>query len=188
MSEIEQNVAPGSTKKWYVLRAAGGKEKKAMEYLQKEIERYKLTDFVGQILVPVEKKYKVRDGKRVVTESILFPSYVLIEAELTGELEYLIRNEVPHISGFLTERKGSSRPVPLREDEVDRILGKKEEKVETVFEFHVGDPVRITDGPFNGFDGTVEEIIEERSKIKIAVVVFERKTILELNFTQVAKE
>ena len=191
-----------SSKKWYVLRAAGGKEKKAKEYLEKEIERRNLQDLVSQVLVPTEKVYKIRDGKRVCTERLFYPGYVLIEAELTGELQHIIRNEVPHMSGFLTEkreRKNSDGkvqeeklPIPLRDDEARRILGEQDEQVggetETVVDYVVGDAVKITDGPFNGFDGTVEEIVEDRSKLKVMVMIFGRKTILELNFTQVTKE
>ena len=191
-----------SNKKWYVLRAAGGKEKKAKEYLEREIERRSLQDLVSQVLVPTEKVYKIRDGKRICTERLFYPGYVLIEAELTGELQHIIRNEVPHMSGFLTEkreRKNSEGkvqeekiPVPLRDDEARRILGEQDEQVgneaETVVDYAVGDAVKITDGPFNGFDGTVEEIVEDRSKLKVMVMIFGRKTILELNFTQVTKE
>ena len=191
-----------SSKKWYVLRAAGGKEKKAKEYLEKEIERMGLQDLVSQVLVPTEKVYKIRDGKRVCTERLFYPGYVLIEAELTGELQYIIRNEVPHMSGFLTEKQDVKRgdgktqieklPTPIRQDEVDRILGKKDEMADTeavtVVDYQVGEAVKITDGPFEGFDGTVEEIVEDRSKLKVMVMIFGRKTILELNFTQVTKE
>ena len=186
-----------SNKKWYVLRAAGGKEKKAKEYLEKEIERRSLQDLVSQVLVPTEKVYTVRNGKRVCTERLFFPGYVLIEAELTGELQHIIRNEVPHMSGFLTEKHDvgktqEKRPVPIREDEVRRILGEQDEQAtsetETVVDYTVGDAVKITDGPFSGFDGTVEEIVEDRSKLKVMVMIFGRKTILELNFTQVTKE
>ena len=184
-----------STKKWYVLRAAGGKEKKAKEYLEREIERRNLQDLVSQVLVPTEKVYKIRDGKRVCTERLFFPGYVLIEAELTGELQHIIRNEVPHMSGFLTEKRGKVQekvPVPIREDEVKRILGEQDEQAgneaETVVDYVIGDAVKITDGPFNGFDGTIEEIVEDRSKLKVMVMIFGRKTILELNFTQVTKE
>ncbi len=98
-----------SSKKWYVLRAAGGKEKKAKEYLEKEIERCGLQDLVSQVLVPTEKVYRIRDGKRICTERLFYPGYVLIEAELTGELQYIIRNEVPHMSGFLTEKRDIKR-------------------------------------------------------------------------------
>ena len=186
-----------SSKKWYVLRAAGGKEKKAKEYLEKEIERRGLQDLVSQVLVPTEKVYKIRDGKRVCTERLFFPGYVLIEAELTGELQHIIRNEVPHMSGFLTEKRDVGKtqekvPVPIREDEVKRILGEQDEQAgteaETVVDYTIGDAVKITDGPFNGFDGTVEDIVEDRSKLKVMVMIFGRKTLLELNFTQVTKE
>ena len=182
-----------SNKKWYVLRAAGGKEKKAKEYLEKEIERMGLQDLVSQVLVPTEKVYKIRDGKRVCTERLFYPGYVLIEAELTGELQYIIRNEVPHMSGVLTEKRDSEKvPVPLREDEVRRILGEQDDnavaEAETVVDYNVGDAVKITDGPFADFDGTVEEIVEDRSKLKVMVMIFGRKTLLELNFTQVTKE
>ena len=191
-----------SSKKWYVLRAAGGKEKKAKEYLEKEIERRGLQDLVSQVLVPTEKVYRIRDGKRVCTERLFYPGYVLIEAELTGELQHIIRNEIPHMSGFLTEKQDVKRgdgktqieklPTPIRQDEVDRILGKKDEMADTeavtVVDYQVGDAVKITDGPFEGFDGTVEEIVEDRSKLKVMVMIFGRKTILELNFTQVTKD
>ena len=191
-----------SSKKWYVLRAAGGKEKKAKEYLEKEIERRGLQDLVSQVLVPTEKVYRIRDGKRVCTERLFYPGYVLIEAELTGELQHIIRNEIPHMSGFLTEKQDVKRgdgktqidklPTPIRQDVVDRILGKKDEMADTeavtVVDYQVGDAVKITDGPFEGFDGTVEEIVEDRSKLKVMVMIFGRKTLLELNFTQVTIE
>lgn len=191
-----------SEKKWYVLRTAGGKEKKAKEYLEKEIERFGLKDFVNQVLVPTEKVYQIRNGKRVCTERLYFPGYVLIEAELVPELQYIIRNDVPHMSGFLTEKREVKRngakvqeerlPIPLRDDEVRRLLGEQDEKAgseaETVVDYIVGDAVKITDGPFSGFDGTVEEIVEDRSKLKVVVMIFGRKTLLELNFTQVTKE
>ncbi len=191
-----------NSKKWYVLRTAGGKEKKAKEYLEKEIERFGQKDFVNQVLVPTEKVYKIRDGKRVCTERLYFPGYVLIEAELTPELQYIIRNDVPHMSGFLTEKREVRRdkgkvqeerlPIPLRDDEVRRLLGEQDEQAsvdaETVVDYVVGDAVKITDGPFSGFDGTVEEIVEDRSKLKVMVMIFGRKTLLELSFTQVTKE
>jgi len=191
-----------SSKKWYVLRAAGGKEKKAKEYLEKEIQRCGLQDLVSQVLVPTEKVYRIRDGKRICTERLSYPGYVLIEAELTGELQYIIRNEIPHMSGFLTEKRDVERedgkvqveklPIPLRDDEVRRMFNDQDEmattEAETVVDYKVGDAVKITDGPFNGFDGTVDEIVEDRSKLKVMVMIFGRKTILELNFTQVTKE
>ena len=184
-------------KKWYVLRTAGTKEKKAAEYLIKEIERHKdLQAIVDQVLVPVKKEIVTKNGKRKEVERLLFPGYVLIHAELNPDLEYVIRNGIPGMSGFLTEKIGNSSnervPVPIRDEEAQRILGVQDENAvnaaETEVNFTVGESVRITDGPFSGFDGTVDEILQERSKLKVVVVIFGRKTLLELSFTQVTKE
>ena len=184
--------------KWYVLRTAGTKERKAADYLQKEIERSGLQDQVDQILVPVKKEIVTKNGKRKAVDKLLFPGYVLIHAELSAKLENIIRNLVPGMSGFLTEKKATTGtqfervPVPIREDEAQRILGNQDENVEsaaeTVVNYEVGESVRITDGPFSGFSGTVDEILEDRSKVKVIVVIFGRKTQLELSFTQVTKE
>ena len=166
-------------KKWYVLRTAGTKEKKAAEYLVKEIERHPdLQAIVDQVLVPVKKEIVTKNGKRKEVERLLFPGYVLIQ------------------SGFLTEKTGNGPtervPVPIRDEEAQRILGVQDENAvsaaETEVNFSVGESVRITDGPFSGFSGTVEEILQERSKLKVVVVIFGRKTLLELSFTQVTKE
>jgi len=188
--------------KWYVLRTAGGKEKKAAEYLQKEIERSKVQDSVAQVIVPVKKEIVTKNGKRKAMDKLLFPGYVLIQASLNPALENIIRNLVPGMSGFLTESRvvkngdGTSTveriPVPIREEEAQRILGVQDEyadsAAETVVNYEVGESVKITDGPFSGFSGTVEEILEDRSKVKVVVVIFGRKTLLELTFTQVTKE
>ncbi|MBS7274663.1 MAG: transcription termination/antitermination protein NusG [Bacteroidales bacterium] len=184
--------------KWYVLRAAGGKEKKAKEYLEKEIERSGIEDQVGQVLVPVKKEIVTKNGKRKAMDKLLFPGYVLIQAELSAKLENIIRNLVPGMAGFLTEKKSTSGsqferiPVPLRDEEVQRILGNQDENAESAAEivvnYEIGDAVKITDGPFSGFSGTVDEILEDRSKVKVIVVIFGRKTQLELSFTQVTKE
>ena len=191
-------------KKWYVLRTAGGKEKKAKEYLEKEIEKSNLQNQVNQVLVPVEKKYTVKNGKRGSGEKLLFPGDVLIEAELSGDLQYIIRNMIPGMSGFLTENRavvkkdGNSPavaeriPIPLRDEEVRRILGEQDKQADsegvTEVDYNIGDSVKITDGPFSGFDGTIDEIVEDRSKLKVIVMIFGRKTLLELNFNQVTKE
>ena len=183
--------------KWYVLRTAGGKEKRAKEFLEKEIERSGLQDQVAQVLVPVKKEIITKNNKRKVAERLLYPGYVLIEAELSAMLENIIRNLVPGMSGFLTENKTVGKqieriPVPLRPEEVQRILGEQDENAsnaaETEVNYEIGDKVKITDGPFSGFNGTVEEIVEDRSKLKVIVVIFGRKTLLELSFTQVTKE
>ena len=184
--------------KWYVLRAAGGKERKAKEYLEKEIERSGISDQVGQVLVPVKKEIVTKNGKRKAVDKLLFPGYVLIQATLSPVLENIIRNLVPGMSGFLTEKKNIDStqvervPVPIREDEVQRILGVQDENIdsaaETIVNYEIGESVKITDGPFSGFSGTVDEILEDRSKVKVIVVIFGRKTQLELSFTQVTKE
>ena len=182
-----------SDKKWYVVRAAGGKEKKAKEYIENEIKRLGLTDYVSQVLIPTEKIYQVKNGKKVSMERIFYPGYILIEAVLTGEIQHIIRN-LPHVSGFLTEKQGGKdkEPSPLRQSEVNRILGRVDELIdkeeEMITPFVVGEAVKVTDGPFNGFDGTVEEVLEDKRKLKVMVKIFGRKTILELNFVQVVKE
>ena len=184
--------------KWYVLRASGGKEKKAKEYLEKEIVRSGLQDDVSQVVVPVKREIVTRNGKRKVVEKLLFPGYVLIHADLTAKLDNIIRNLVPGMSGILTEKRATSAtqyervPVPIRDEEAQRILGGQDENADsaavTEVNYEVGDSVKITDGPFSGFSGMVDEILEDRSKVKVVVAIFGRKTQLELSFTQVTKE
>ena len=152
---------------------------------------------MDQILVPVKKEIVTKNGKRKEVDRILYPGYVLIHAELNADLEYIVRGRViPGLAGFLTEKSGTNPndkiPVPIREEEALRILGQQDENAvnaaETEVNFSVGESVRITDGPFSGFNGTIEEILEDRSKLKVIVVIFGRKTLLELSFTQVTKE
>ena len=181
-----------SEKKWYVIRAAGGKEKKAKEYIENEVKRLHLDEYISQVLIPTEKIFQVRNGKKISTERNYLPGYILIEANLIGELQHVIRN-IPNVSGFLTERLTKEKePIPLRQSEVNRILGKVDELLEqdeeNITPFIIGEPVKIVDGPFNGFDGTIDEILEEKKKLKVMVKIFGRKTLLELNFVQVTKE
>jgi transcription termination/antitermination protein NusG len=175
-------------KKWYVVRAMSGNEKKVKQYLESEINRLKLQDFISQILIPTEKVYQVRKGKNVAKERNYLPGYVLIEAILTGEIPHIIRN-IPGVLGFLGSK---DEPIPLRPAEVNRILGKVDELSELGAElnipFIVGESVTVTDGPFNSFSGIIEEINEEKKKLKVMVKIFGRKTPLELAFNQVAKE
>ncbi len=175
-------------KKWYVVRAISGNEKKVKIYLESEINRLNLGDYIAQILIPTEKVYLVRNGKKVSKERSYLPGYVLIEAVLTGEIPHIIRN-IPGVLGFLGSK---DQPVPLRQAEVNRILGKVDELSEQGAEFSipyiVGETVTVIDGPFNSFSGIIEEINEEKKKLKVMVKIFGRKTPLELSFTQVAKE
>jgi len=177
-------------KKWYVLRAIGGKEKKAKEYIESEINRLNLQDFVSQVLIPTEKVYQIRNGKKISKERNYFPGYVLVEAVLTGEIPHILRN-IPNIIGFLGEQ-GEEEPTPLRPSEVNRILGKVDELTagdeEITVPFFVGESVKVIDGPFNSFTGVIEEVNEEKKKLKVMVKIFGRKTPLELSFMQVEKE
>lgn len=175
-------------KKWYVVRAISGSEKKVKQYMESEISRLGLQDYVSQVLIPTEKVYQIRKGKKISAERNYFPGYVLIEAALVGEIPHIIRN-VPGVLGFL----GSGlEPAPLRPSEVNRILGKVDElsgkEEELNIPFIVGESVKVTDGPFNSFTGVIEEINEEKKKLKVMVKIFGRKTPLELSFMQVEKE
>ena len=174
---------------WYVVRTAGGKEKKAKEHIEKEIDAHGLGNALSQVLIPTEKYYQIKNGKRVSAERIFYPGYVLVECLMSGELQHLIRN-IPYVAGFLGEGK-DKKPVPLREAEINRILGRVDDMAaqdeETVVPFVVGEAVKIIDGPFTDFDGTVEEIVEDKRKLKVTVLIFGRKTLLELNFAQVAQ-
>lgn len=177
-------------KKWYVLRAIGGKEKKAKEYIESEIQRLNLQDYISQVLIPTEKVYQIRNGKKISKERNYFPGYVLVEAVLTGEIPHILRN-IPNVIGFLGTQ-GEQEPIPLREAEVNRILGKVDELTagdeEITVPYFVGESVKVIDGPFNSFTGIIEEVNEEKKKLKVMVKIFGRKTPLELNFMQVEKE
>ncbi|MCF8227457.1 MAG: transcription termination/antitermination protein NusG [Bacteroidales bacterium] len=177
-----------NTKKWYVVRAISGKENKVKEYLESEIKRLELDDYITQVLIPKEKVYQIRKGKKISKERNYFPGYVLIEASLVGEIPHIIQN-IPNVLGFLGTK---GEPDPLRPSEVNRILGKVDELAEQGEEvnvpFIVGESVKVIDGPFNSFSGIIEEINEEKKKLKVMVKIFGRKTPLELGFMQVEKE
>lgn len=180
--------------KWYVVRAVSGQEKKVKSYLETEISRAGLEDYIPEVLIPSEKVYEMRNGKKRVRERNFFPGYVLVSADINyGEVRHTIDN-VPGVIGFLGSNDSgapSKVPVPLRQAEVNRILGKVEEVDE--FEekldapFIVGETIKVMDGPFSGFTGTVEEIFEERKKLNVMVKIFGRNTPVELNYIQVEK-
>lgn len=175
-------------KKWYVIRAISGNEKKVKQYLESEISRLGLQDYISKILIPTEKIYQVRNGKKISKERNFFPGYILIEAVLVGEVPHIIR-DIPGVLGFLGAK---GEPHPLRPAEVKRILGKVDELAEQGeginVPFIVGETVTVIDGPFNSFSGVIEEINEEKKKLKVMVKIFGRKTPLELGFMQVEKE
>lgn len=178
-----------TTKKWYVVRAISGQEKKIKSYIEAEVRRNKLDELVAQILIPTEKIYQIRKGKKVSKEKSLFPGYILIEAALIGELPHIIDN-VTGVIGWLGSKGGN--PVPLSQQEVNRILGKVDEMADRDEEinipFIVGESVKVIDGPFNNFSGVIEEINEEKKKLKVTVKIFGRKTPVELSYMQVEKE
>lgn len=175
-------------KKFYVLRAISGKENKVKEYLEAELKNSDLGDYVGQVLIPTEKTFVVRNGKKVLREKAYLPGYVLVEAALVGEVTHRLRN-IPNVIGFLG---GLDNPAPLRPSEVTRILGSVDKLQEIndglEVQFCVGDVVKIAFGPFSGFSGMIEEVNAEKKKLKVMVKVFGRKTPLELSYMQVEKE
>ncbi|HCY42997.1 MAG TPA: transcription termination/antitermination factor NusG [Prolixibacteraceae bacterium] len=177
-------------KKWYVLRAIGGKEKKVKEYIETEIANAGLQEYVSQVLIPTEKVYQIRNGKKISKERNFFPGYVLVEACLVGEIPHILRN-IPNVIGFLGDTK-NGEPVPMRQSEVYRILGRVDEMAASGEEMNipyvVGETVKVIDGPFNGFNGIIEKINEEKKKLEVMVKIFGRKTPLELSFMQVEKE
>lgn len=177
-------------KKWYVIKAMSGKEKKVKEYLDAELSHNDaLKDLISQVLIPTEKVYSVKNGKKISKEKIYLPGYVLIEANLNAEVMHLIK-DTPNVLGFLGTRGGD--PDPIRPAEVSRILGKVDEMTETgegsEVEFIVGETVIVNDGPFSSFAGVIEEVNDEKKKLKVTVKIFGRKTPLELSFFQVKRE
>lgn len=176
--------------KWYVLRAVGGKERKVKEYIENEINRLSMQEFVTQILIPTEKVFQVRNGKKVAKDRPFFPGYMLIEAILVGEVPHILKS-VPNVIGFLGETKGGD-PAPVRQAEVNRILGKVDELADSdeaiSVPYYVGDAVKVTEGPFNNFSGIIEEVNNEKKKLKVMVKIFGRKTPLDLSFVHVVKE
>ena len=180
---------PLGEKKWYVVRAISGKENKVKLYLDQEINRLGLTDYVSQVLIPKEKIYTIKAGKKVSKERSYFPGYILVEAILVGEIPHIIESTTGVI-GFLASK--GQPPAPIRMSEVNRILGKVDELAESEeminVPYVVGETVKVTDGPFNSFSGIIEEVNEEKKKLKVMVKIFGRKTPLELGYLQVEKE
>ena len=174
--------------KWYVLKAASGKEAKVKEYIEAEMKHNDLLAAnVSQVLIPLEKHASVRNGKRVVKEKVSLPGYVFVEARLKGDVAHTLRF-MPNVLGFLG---GLDEPTPVPLRDINRMLGSVEE---TEFEenldcpYLVNDTVKVMEGPFSGFSGVIEEVNLEKRKLKVTVKIFGRKTPLELGFMQVEKE
>ncbi|MFK7810152.1 MAG: transcription termination/antitermination protein NusG [Saprospiraceae bacterium] len=185
--EVEDVYDP---KRWFSLRVISGKERKIKERIEFEIDRSNWKDFVTQILVPSEKVYKIRNGKKVILERNILPGYILVQAipeKLTGEVAMAIAN-LPNVIHFL----GRENPVPMQQSEANRMLGivdDSQEVGEAMIEpYIVGETVKIIDGPFNEFVGDIQEVNEEKKKLKVIVKIFGRGTEVELNFMQVEKQ
>lgn len=176
-------------KKWYVLKAVSGKEAKVKEYLEALMRNNQnLADHVGQVLLPTEKYAQIRNGKRTVKEKLFLPGYVLVEASLDNEITHTLRF-IPNVLGFLG---GMDNPSPVRQADINRILGKAEDTAirteDLSVPYSLDEAVKVTDGPFSGFNGIIEEVNTEKKKLKVMVKIFGRKTPLELGFDQVEKE
>lgn len=183
----ESPTAPDT--KWYVLRVVSGKEKKVKEHLDKEIRLSGWAQTITQVLCPVEKVFKVVAGKKVLREKTLFPGYMLLESTVDRLGDDMIQTitSVSNVMHFL----GKENPTALRKSEVNKMFGKMDEVSEAGISyadpFIIGETVRITDGPFNDFNGAVEEVNDEKKKLKVVVKIFGRATPVELNYMQVEK-
>jgi transcriptional antiterminator NusG len=176
-------------KKWYVLRVISGKERKLKEYIELHVSRSGWSNVISSVLVPTEKIYKIKNGKKVISEKISLPGYMLLEAA-DGKMTHDMMQSISGITNVI-DFLGKEHPVALRKNEINRILGKmdemSEEGVSMSEPFIVGETVKITDGPFNDFLGNVDEVFEDKKKLKVTVKIFGRKTPVELNFVQVEK-
>ncbi len=175
--------------KWYVLKSISGQENKVKSYIENEMIRLGFESYVTQVIIPMEKVIVVRNGKKSLKERPFYPGYLMVEANLIGEVPHVIKN-IPGVISFLSLTKGGD-PVPMRKSEVDRMLGKADELSEfaqdMAIPYVVGENVKVIDGPFNGFNGTIEKILEDKKKLEVSVLIFGRKTPMELGYMQVEK-
>jgi len=173
-------------KRWYIVHTYSNFEKKVMEDIKKQVIQKRLDDLFEQVLVPTEEVVEIRRGRRIKSERRFFPGYVLVKVDLTDEAFHLIKN-TPKVTGFLGS---GQKPMPITDVEASRILNQVAEGVEkpkTTIHFEIGEQVRVADGPFASFNGQVEEVDEERSRLKVAVSIFGRPTPVELEYGQVEK-
>ena len=190
MEETQTQQETKETTKWYVLRVVSGKEKKIKEYLDKDITRNGWDKIIKQVFLPVEKVYKVQNGKKVMRERNFYPGYVMIEVE-SGKLNDDIISSIKNMTNVI-HFLGKDNPIARRKSEVNKMLGKVDEMSDaggmTMSEpFIVGETIKIIDGPFNDFNGVIEEVNDEKKKLKVTVKIFGRATPVELNYMQVEK-
>jgi transcriptional antiterminator NusG len=171
---------------WYIVRAQANRERKVSERIIKEGEKGELVGIIGRVVVPTEKVFSTKDGKKTQREKVLFPGYVFVETSAIGELKQVVR-KINGATGLLSDRAGNIQVVP--DAEVSRMIGIHEENKTKSFSdiYSIGDEVTITDGPFTSFKGNIENIDKEKGKVKVNVLIFGRPTIVELEDTQVKK-
>ena len=175
--------------KWYVLKVISGQESKVKTYIETEIKRVGYESYVTQVIIPTEKVIQMRNGKKILKERPYYPGYLMVEANLIGEIPHMIKN-IPGVISFLSLTKGGD-PVPMRKSEVNRMLGRMDElsefAVDVEIPFVVGESIKVIDGPFNVFNGVIEKIHEDKKKLEVKVRIFGRETPLELSYMQVEK-
>lgn len=179
-------VDPATTKHWYIIHSYSGFENKVAESLRSRAVAFGFSDRIGQILIPTEEVFELRNGKKVTSKRMLYPGYVLVEMEMDDELWHAVK-ETPRVTGFVG---GGNHPVPLTADEVNSILYRQAnagDRPKPKLTFEKNETVRITDGPFTNFSGKVEEINSEKNTLRVMVTIFGRSTPVELDFEQVEK-
>ena len=175
-----------SSKNWYIVHTYSGFEKKVAESLQQRVQAYGLQDEIGEVLIPTEDVVEMRAGKKVVSSKRFFPGYILVEMNMTDNAWHVVKN-TPKVTGFVGT---GIKPTPLLQEEVDRIINQvttSAEKPKPKFVYKEGEQVRIVDGPFSNFTGSVEDVNHDRNTLKIMVTIFGRSTPVELDFLQVEK-
>src|ERR1700742_1251912 len=175
-----------SDARWYIVHTYSNFEKKVTEEIKRQAKLQELEDLIEDVIVPTEEVVEVRRGQKVNSERKFLPGYVLLRAKLTNEVYHLVK-DIAKVTGFLGQ---NNKPMPLRQSEVDRILNQVTEGAEhpkSTITFEIGEQVKVADGPFTSFTGTVEEVDEDRSRVKVAVSIFGRATPVELEYTQVEK-
>ncbi len=178
-------------RRWYVIRAIASKELKAKEAIEDEVQKRELGDLITQVVVPVEKVYQQRNGKKVMKEHILYSGYVFVECILTDEVQSVLLSAA-NVLGFLSAQRNGTVPMPMSDAEADRMIGRQDKVADVTEEeevpYIVGETVKVIDGSFQGFSGKIEDIDEEKKKLSVMIKIFGRETPLELAYYQVEKE